>query len=120
MLNLTIRLAYDSDIPAILQIYNQGIEDRIATLETDLKDLGYMMNWYDNHQGRYKILLACHNGKTIGWASLNPYSQRCAYQGVADLSIYIDRENIRQDIYICEKAGFSYSKDYRLFQVKRN
>lgn len=92
MLNLTIRLAYDSDIPAILHIYNQGIEDRIATLETDLKDLGYMMNWYYNHQGRYKILLACHNGKTIGWASLNPYSQCCAYQGVADLSIYIARE----------------------------
>ncbi|MNI78406.1 putative phosphinothricin acetyltransferase YwnH [compost metagenome] len=27
----------------------------------------------------------------IGWASLNPYSHRCAYSGVADLSIYIER-----------------------------
>ncbi|RRE00311.1 GNAT family N-acetyltransferase, partial [Bacillus licheniformis] len=27
----------------------------------------------------------------VGWASLNPYSHRCAYQGVADLSVYVDR-----------------------------
>nr|AIA09490.1 GCN5-related N-acetyltransferase [Bacillus sp. MD1] len=29
----------------------------------------------------------------VGWAALNPYSNRCAYDGVADLSIYISREH---------------------------
>lgn len=32
------------------------------------------------------------NHQIIGWSSLNPYSHRCAYDGVADLSIYIDRD----------------------------
>jgi L-amino acid N-acyltransferase YncA len=27
----------------------------------------------------------------VGWASLNPYSHRCAYDGVADLSVYVER-----------------------------
>ncbi|GAA5345976.1 hypothetical protein PLACP1_21360 [Planifilum fimeticola] len=31
------------------------------------------------------------NGKVQGWASLNPYSHRCAYAGVVDISVYIDR-----------------------------
>lgn len=30
--------------------------------------------------------------RVIGWASLNPYSNRCAYDGVADISVYISRE----------------------------
>ncbi|AET57489.1 hypothetical protein HPL003_03575 [Paenibacillus terrae HPL-003] len=30
-------------------------------------------------------------GIVVGWASLNRYSHRCAYDGVADLSIYVDR-----------------------------
>lgn len=88
---LTIRPAAPDDIDSILRIYNQGIEDRIATLETEAKDEIYMKAWYQDHQGRYSILVAEREGAVIGWASLNPYSQRCAYNGVADLSIYIDR-----------------------------
>ena len=31
-------------------------------------------------------------GDITGWASLNPYSHRCAYAGVADLSVYVARD----------------------------
>ncbi len=37
MPELLIRNAQDADIAAITRIYNQGIEDRIATLEADQK-----------------------------------------------------------------------------------
>lgn len=87
-----IRLAGESDISSILDIYNQGIEDRIATLESDVKDYAYMKDWFDRHQGRYAVVVAEQEGKVAGWASLNPYSNRCAYNGVADLSVYIARD----------------------------
>ncbi|MDQ0497278.1 phosphinothricin acetyltransferase [Paenibacillus brasilensis] len=74
-----------------LDIYNQGIEDRIATLETEAKDFNYMVNWFREHQNRYTVLVAESDGIVVGWASLNRYSHRCAYDGVADLSIYVDR-----------------------------
>lgn len=86
-----IRAADTGDVERILYIYNQGIEDRIATLEVDQKDIAYMYNWFEQHQERYAVIVAEKDGVVIGWASLNPYSQRCAYNGVADLYVYIDR-----------------------------
>ncbi|WP_251038390.1 arsinothricin resistance N-acetyltransferase ArsN1 family A [Paenibacillus albidus] len=88
---LTIRQAISEDTESILRIYNQGIEDRIATLETETKDYSYMETWFKDHQGRFSVMVAEREGEVIGWASLNPYSHRCAYNGVADLSVYIDR-----------------------------
>jgi protein-tyrosine-phosphatase len=37
--------------------------------------------------------VVAHNDaeEIVGWASLNPYSHRCAYRGVADLSVYVAR-----------------------------
>jgi phosphinothricin acetyltransferase len=32
------------------------------------------------------------DGVIAGWCSLNRYSHRCAYDGVADLSVYVARE----------------------------
>ncbi|WP_160726015.1 arsinothricin resistance N-acetyltransferase ArsN1 family A [Bacillus sp. USDA818B3_A] len=88
-----IRKASESDISSILEIYNQGIEDRIATLEEETKDYAYMKEWFERHQGRYRVVVAEQDGSVRGWASLNPYSNRRAYDGVADLSIYISRDH---------------------------
>lgn len=87
-----IRETTIEDLEAILAIYNQGIEDRIATLEEQPKTLNQMMDWYQEHTDRYSILVIHQGEEILGWASLNPYSHRCAYRGVADLSVYIDRK----------------------------
>lgn len=86
------RVASENDLKSILCIYNQGIEDRIATLEEDKKDNEYINEWFKNHQDRFAVIIVEKDDEIIGWASLNPYSNRCAYAGVADLSIYIKRE----------------------------
>jgi L-amino acid N-acyltransferase YncA len=92
MENSVIRFANLEDIEQILSIYNEGISDRIATLETTIKDMNYMTDWFNKHTDRYKIVVSEHNGEVLGYASLNSYSQRDVYRGVADLSIYIKRE----------------------------
>ncbi|MGK9431412.1 arsinothricin resistance N-acetyltransferase ArsN1 family A [Bacillus atrophaeus] len=86
-----IRRAKEEDLIAILDIYNQGIRDRIATLETEEKDLKYMSDWFLQRSDKYPVLTAAIENEVAGWASLNSYSHRCAYRGVADLSIYISR-----------------------------
>ncbi|CAN2255204.1 arsinothricin resistance N-acetyltransferase ArsN1 family A [Bacillus inaquosorum] len=90
---MLIRTAKDTDLVRILDIYNQGIADRIATLELEEKDLDYMTNWFSDRTKKYKILVAEVDHCVVGWVSLNPYSHRSAYKGVADLSIYIDRNH---------------------------
>lgn len=92
MKEIIIREAAPEDADDILTIYNEGISDRIATLETTTKDQDYMIDWLNKHTGRYKVSVAEFDGKVIGWASLNQYNSREAYKGVADLSVYIKRE----------------------------
>jgi L-amino acid N-acyltransferase YncA/protein-tyrosine-phosphatase len=90
--SLRVRSATAADLGAIGRIYNEGIEDRIATLDEDPKTADEMAAWWSAHQGRDAVLVAEDaSGEIGGWASLNPYSHRCAYAGVADLSIYVAR-----------------------------
>jgi len=90
---LRVRSATAGDLDAIGRIYNEGIEDRIATLDVDPKTADDMTAWWSVHQERYAVLVAENpGGDVIGWASLNPYSNRCAYNGVVDLSVYVARD----------------------------
>ena len=86
------RIACLDDIPQITEIYNEGIEDRIATLEADTKSVEQMIGLFTARSERHKIIVAVNEQGVIkGWASLNVFNLRECYQGVADLSIYIRR-----------------------------
>jgi L-amino acid N-acyltransferase YncA len=88
-----VRTASVADLDAIRRIYNEGIADRIATLDEEPKTADDIAQWWAAHGDRYAVLVAEHAGGAIaGWASLNPYSHRCAYRGVADLSVYVARD----------------------------
>lgn len=92
-MDYTVREAKISDIPYIANIYNQGIEDRIATLETRSRDNAEMEEWLNSRGERYKVIVIEDSQNTIrGWASINVFNSRCCYSGVGDLSIYIERD----------------------------
>jgi phosphinothricin acetyltransferase len=86
------RIATDADLPAIRAIFNQGIEDRRATLDSDPKSDDDIREWYARHDARYVVIVAERDGRVAGWACLSPYSHRCAYNGVAELSVYVARD----------------------------
>ena len=87
-----IRKMEEKDLNEILEIYNQGIQDGLATFEVEIKDEEYIKNWFTVHQGRYAVFVAVKKeGEIMGWASVNPYNTRAAYDGVGELSIYIHR-----------------------------
>ncbi len=89
---VAVRAAEASDLPVIREIYNQGIADGTATLDVDPKSEADIRDWFAaRSDGRYSVIVAERVGRIAGWASLNPYSNRCAYAGVADLSVYVDR-----------------------------
>src|SRR5262245_46616870 len=88
---ITVRRAGEEDVPAITVIYNQGIEDRVATLETELRTEGERREWLAARGERYPVFVAEREGRVVGWASLNRFNPRPAYDHVADLSIYVER-----------------------------
>lgn len=91
MNEVTIRSATVADAAAICLIYNQGIEDRIATLETDLRTPDERCEWLVARGRRHPVIVAESRGDVVGWGSLNPFNPRTAYDCVGDFSIYIER-----------------------------
>ena len=92
MEEIRLRDATPTDVPSICAIHNQGIEDRVATLDVDPHTLEEQMDWFHRHGSRHPVIIAESSGGIIGWASLNQFSARPAYRFVADLSVYIERQ----------------------------
>ena len=90
---MDVRDATAADAAAIAAIYNQGIEDRVATLETELRSAEERAAWIAARGPRHPVLLAVDGaGAATGWASLNQFNPRPAYDHVVDFSVYVARE----------------------------
>jgi L-amino acid N-acyltransferase YncA len=89
---LDIRPAAIGDAEAICRIYNQGIEDRLATLETTLRTPDERRAWLAGRGSRHPVLVAARGGAVVGWASLNAFNPRACYDHVGDFSLYVERE----------------------------
>ena len=89
-----IRKTEKANLSEILNIYNQGIKDGIATFETIMKDKILIETWFDRYQGRHAVLVATDGQERVmGWASLNPCNIREVYRGVGELSVYVHRKH---------------------------
>jgi phosphinothricin acetyltransferase len=88
---ISVRPAKAEDAPAICQIYNQGIEDRIATLETELRTPEERRQLLADRGPRHPVIIAETAGVVVGWGSLNLFNPRGVYDFVADFSIYVER-----------------------------
>jgi phosphinothricin acetyltransferase len=87
-----LRLATAADAEAICRIYNQGIEDRVATLETELRTPDERRQWLAGRSARHPVVVAeSGGGDVVAWASLNVFNARAAYRFVADISVYVER-----------------------------
>jgi phosphinothricin acetyltransferase len=89
---LVFRDATVADAAAICRIYNQGIQDRVATLETEERTPEERGAWLAARDPRHPVLVAEAAGAVVGWGSLNVFNPRRAYDHVADFSIYVDRD----------------------------
>jgi phosphinothricin acetyltransferase len=91
MTDYRLRHATAEDAEVICRIYNQGIEDRLATLETELRTPGERRRWLAARGPRHPVIVAEAAAGVVGWGSLNPFSAREAYRYVADFSVYVER-----------------------------
>ena len=106
-----IREMTKSDWQRVSEIYLQGIENGIATFETELPsyekfDIGH------TKECRYVYI---KDGQIAGYTVFSPVNSRYAYRGVVELSIYVGNEfkgiGIGQSlmenaIMMAEKHGF--------------
>jgi phosphinothricin acetyltransferase len=79
------RAARLGDAEAVARIYNEGIEERIATFETRQREPGEVRGWLDNG---YPIVVVEDGGTVISFANASAYGSRECYSGVAEFSVY--------------------------------
>jgi len=90
---IEIRSATADDIPFITEVYNDAIINTTATFDTEVKSIEDRMLWFNNHDGNHPIIVAENDGVLSGWASLTAWSDRCAYNGTAEVSVYVHKEH---------------------------
>jgi phosphinothricin acetyltransferase len=70
------------------RIYNQGIQERTATFETRPRSTQDLEKWFD---GEHPICAVEEAGNVIAFAASSGYRPRDCYQGIAEVSVYVDR-----------------------------
>jgi len=75
-----------TDWPAVEAIYMEGIRTGIATFETSPKS---EESWTKGSVPHSQLVAVGRDRTIYGWAVLWPVSDRCAYRGVAEVSVYV-------------------------------
>jgi len=86
--DISTRAAEPGDAPRITEIFNDGVEDRVATFETRPAAPEDAMRWINEEV----VIVAERDGAVIGWAKAGPYAdQHHYYDGVREATLYVDR-----------------------------
>ncbi|MGE5545126.1 MAG: N-acetyltransferase family protein [Bacillota bacterium] len=86
---LHIRDAVASDLPSLLNIYNYAVKNLAASFDIEEKTLAERETWFNEHQGKYPLIVAELNDEVVGYCSLSMFRDKAAYSRSAELSIYI-------------------------------
>lgn len=93
-----IRLARKEDIPALREIYNEEIRHYTATFDDVEKSLSDREAWFQEHTGKYILLVYEEGSEVLGYASLSCYRPRGAFSRTAEISLYVNRNYLHQGI----------------------
>jgi len=74
--------------PAVARIYADGIATGNATFETKVPN---WEGWHASHLPEHRFV-ALVDGRVVGWVAVSPVSDRCAYGGVVENSVYVDAD----------------------------
>ncbi|GAB6180851.1 GNAT family N-acetyltransferase [Desulfotomaculum defluvii] len=90
---MNIRLARESDLPAIIGIYNSTVPSRMVTADTEPVTVESRLAWFREHDPNNRPIWVAEDGGTImGWLSLSSFYNRPAYNATTEVSIYIAEE----------------------------
>jgi len=104
---MIIRDAVESDLPAIIEIYNATVPTRLVTAELEPTTVEARLPWFHEHSpDQYPFWVAESEGRVIGWLDFKKFLPRSAYRGTAEISVYVDDKFRRRGVAreLLEKA----------------
>src|SRR5438270_6307443 len=99
---MIIRDAVETDLPAIIDIYNATVPTRVVTAELEPTTIEARLPWFREHSPHdYPFWVAESDGRVIGWLDFKKFLPRCAYRGTAEISVYVDEKFRRSGVGQC-------------------
>jgi L-amino acid N-acyltransferase YncA len=96
---MTIRDALESDLPAIIDIYNATVPTRMVTAELEPTTVEARLPWFREHSpDQHPFWVAEFDGRVVGWLDFKKFLPRCAYRGTAEISVYVDEKFRRRGV----------------------
>lgn len=95
---LNIRKATINDLASITEIYNDAVLNSNSTFDTEIKTIENRKNWFNDRDENFPIIVAEKSGAIVGYAALNKWSERKAYDVTAEISVYIHPNHRKQGI----------------------
>ncbi len=87
---MKLRDATEADLPAIVAIYNEAIPSRRATAQLEPVTVAERLPWYREHSPEHHPIWVVElEGAIAGWLSFSRFISRCAYDGTAEISVYV-------------------------------
>jgi phosphinothricin acetyltransferase len=95
---LGIRAARESDLEAILDIYNDAVANTTATFDLEPRSRETQADWLAEHAPPYPAIVWEEQGRVLGWASISPFRTRPAYRFAGEASVYVRKEARRRGL----------------------
>jgi phosphinothricin acetyltransferase len=92
------RDAVESDLPAILEIYNEALPTGLITAGTSAVSVDERVLWFQQHNHSRPLWVMEADDQVVGWLGFEPFNQRAAYHITAETIIYITKDYRRKGI----------------------
>jgi L-amino acid N-acyltransferase len=93
-----IRLAADSDLETINDIYNYYVSHSTCTYQEQPETLEGRRQWFAEHSDKYPVTVAQADDQILGWGSLSRFRPRSAFRNTVENAIYIRHDLHRRGI----------------------
>jgi L-amino acid N-acyltransferase len=87
--SVVVRPAHRSDAEKIAEIYNEAVRSTTATFDTHPRSTAAQRSRLEQRDAAHPVLVAELGSEVVGWAALSPWSDRPAYAGTAEVSVYV-------------------------------
>lgn len=87
--NLVIRDAVESDLPAIVAIFNEAVANGYSTAQTTPVTVESRIPWFRSHSPKRPFWVAEVDGKVAAWFSFQDFHDRSGYHITAEVSVYL-------------------------------
>jgi L-amino acid N-acyltransferase YncA len=88
---LQIRHAVEDDAPSMCEIFNEAVQDRLETFDSDPRSVDdqRLLIAASDHDPKHPILVADVRNWIAGWVALAPYDNRISLDDIGEVSIYV-------------------------------